>query len=192
MLFLPKVDVLRREAADSMRARKDAYRPILDPTIIEVNSNGYHAFQNFYRGLYVRYALLYRPRAESMSLQALSYRNSKVLMPSNLPIRNWRLVKEDSANCETTFAESRLGCRANTFGSSQFLHDRNIEEMPCPASGGRFADDCAQVGGESIQQVRLNGRRSSSPSFEPQVFRELSYICGDCGHYRCVIFCLTP
>jgi hypothetical protein len=72
------------------------------------------------------------------------------------------------------FAESGFGYRANSFRSSQFLHDRNVEKMPCPASGGRFADDCAPVARECIQQVRLNCRRSSNPSFEAQVFRERS------------------
>lgn len=85
----------------SVRATHDAQRPVILGTVIQMQSDGNHALQQWRRRLDVSDSLFNRPRAEARDLPSRLHADRQILMPGHMPIRFRRLIKQDGPHQKT-------------------------------------------------------------------------------------------
>lgn len=93
------------QLSSPMRTGQHPQCAIVGRTIIQMQADGNHVSENVRRRLHVNNARFDRPRTKPRCLNALSHRNSQVLMPRHPPVRGVGLVEENRPHRKSLFPD---------------------------------------------------------------------------------------
>jgi hypothetical protein len=106
-----------RKNSISMGAWNYSKGTVLFSTIVQMNSDGEHLFENPKGRPNMNYTGFARPWAPALNIELFANGNHAVLMPGYLPVRFWVFVEEDSPNREAFFAKQRRNRPPDLIGS---------------------------------------------------------------------------
>jgi hypothetical protein len=103
------------QSSHSMRTWDNAQGAVRFVTIIQMETESYHALQNFHWRLHVWNTVLGRPRTVASYINPLFDRDGKILMPRDKPVGLGRFIKKDGTHGQRLGSEHVLE-QAQYFG----------------------------------------------------------------------------